>query len=168
MKIWVGILLCSLMAGCANKKPKSDITSEFNAESSAIRMKIPEKPDNHGTRYIPAQENPPEGNMVYHVADNMPEFPGGMKALLNFIDNNIQYPAEARKKKIQGRVLVQFVVDEDGYIIEPKIVKSVEPSLDKEALRVVGLMPKWKPGTQAGKALKVKHTFPVTFKLADH
>ncbi|WP_302460257.1 energy transducer TonB [Parabacteroides johnsonii] len=132
---------------------------------NAIRMKIPEKPINYGAGYIPTEENPLEENAVYHVVDNMPEFPGGMKALLNFIDNNVQYPAEARKKGIQGRVHVQFIVDEDGYIIEPNIVRSVEPALDKEALRIIKILPQWKPGTLQGKAVKVKYTIPVAFKL---
>lgn len=95
----------------------------------------------------------------------MPEFPGSMIALMDFIENNIQYPVEAQKKGIRGRVVVQFIVDEDGCVIEPNIVRSVEPSLDEEALRIIKNLPKWKPGTLHGKAVKVKYTVPVAFKL---
>lgn len=77
----------------------------------------------------------------------------------------MQYPTKAQTEGIQGRVIVQFIVDENGYIIEPNIVRSVEPSLDEEALRIIKTLPKWKPGTLQGKAVKVKYTVPVAFKL---
>lgn len=141
------------------------LTDNKQEVKNAIRMKMPEKVDNYGAGHIPVLENPSDENIVYHVVDNMPEFPGGMKALMSFIDNNIQYPAEARKKGMQGRVVIQFIVDENGYIIEPNIVRSVEPSLDEEALRIIKTLPKWKPGTLQGKAVKVKYTVPVAFKL---
>lgn len=141
------------------------LTDNKQEVKNAVRMKIPKKPDNYGTGHIPVQENPADENTVYHVVDNMPEFPGGMKALKDFIDNNIKYPAEARKKGIQGRVAVQFIVDEGGCIIEPNIVRSVEPSLDEEALRIIKMLPKWKPGTLQEKAVKVIYTVLVTFKL---
>ena len=112
---------------------------------------------------------PPEEEAVYtpiyNVIDQMPEFPGGMDKLLQFINDNMQYPAKAQTEGIQGRVAVQFIVDEDGYIIEPNIVRSVEPSLDNEALRLIKMLPQWKPGTLKGKAVKVKYTVPVTFRL---
>ena len=95
----------------------------------------------------------------------MPEFPGGMDAMLQFINDNMKYPTKAQTDGIQGRVAVQFIVDENGYIIEPNIVRSVEPSLDKEALRIIKMLPHWKPGTLKGKAVKVKYTVPVAFKL---
>ena len=114
---------------------------------------------------LPPTQAVTEPFKIFDVMDKMPEFPGGMKALPNFIENNIQYPAEAQKKGIQGRVTVQFIVDENGYIIEPNIVRSVEPSLDKEALRIIKMLPQWKPGTLKGKAVKVKYTVPVAFKL---
>lgn len=112
---------------------------------------------------------PPEEEAVYtpiyNVIDQMPEFPGGMDKLLQFINDNMQYPAKAQTEGIQGRVAVQFIVNEDGYIIEPNIVRSVEPSLDNEALRLIKMLPQWKPGTLKGKAVKVKYTVPVTFRL---
>lgn len=112
---------------------------------------------------------PPEEEVVYppiyNVIDQMPEFPGGIDKLLQFINNNMQYPTKAQAEGIQGRVIVQFIIDEKGYIIEPNIVRGVEPSLDKEALRLIKMLPQWKPGTLKGKAVKVKYTVPVAFKL---
>ncbi|EKJ92056.1 Gram-negative bacterial TonB protein C-terminal [Bacteroides finegoldii] len=102
---------------------------------------------------------------IYNVIDQMPEFPGGMDKLLQFINDNMKYPTKAQTEGIQGRVAVQFIVDENGYIIEPNIVRSVEPSLDNEALRLIKMLPQWKPGTLKGKAVKVKYTVPVAFKL---
>lgn len=104
---------------------------------------------------------------IYRVVDKMPEFPGGMHAMLDFIEKNIRYPETARKNGIQGRVIVRVVIDKDGSVTEPTIVRSINPDLDKEALRVVGLMPKWRSGTQGDKAVQVEYTFPVAFKLAD-
>ena len=143
------------------------LTDDKQEVERAIKMNIPKEsePDGYDIRYVPGQEEPADGNAFYHVVDNMPEFPGGMRALIDFIDNNIQYPVEARKKGMQGRVAVQFIVDEGGCIIEPNIVRSVEPSLDEEALRIIKMLPKWKAGTLHGKAVKVKYTVPVTFKL---
>lgn len=102
---------------------------------------------------------------IYNVIDQMPEFPGGIDKLLQFINDNMKYPTKAQTEGIQGRVAVQFIVDENGYIIEPNIVRSVEPSLDNEALRLIKMLPQWKPGTLKGKAVKVKYTVPVAFKL---
>ena len=112
---------------------------------------------------------PPEEEAVYppiyNVIDQMPEFPGGIDKLLQFINDNMKYPSKAQMEGIQGRVIVQFIVDEDGYIMEPNIVRNVEPSLDNEALRLIKMLPQWKPGTLKGKAVKVKYTVPVAFKL---
>ena len=102
---------------------------------------------------------------VYKVVEVMPEFPGGMKALMDFIQKNIRYPEEVRKNGIQGRVAVSVVIDENGRVTDPVIMRSRYPALDEEALRIVELMPQWKPGKQQGKAVKVEFTFPVTFKL---
>ena len=102
---------------------------------------------------------------VYEVVENMPEFPGGMKAMLDFISKNIQYPESARQKGVQGKVIVKVVIDKDGAVTQPILMRSLDSDLDKEALRIVKLMPKWKPGTQRGKAVKVEYTFPVIFKL---
>lgn len=102
---------------------------------------------------------------VFMVAEQMPEFPGGMKELLKFLQDNLKYPENAMKKNVQGRVIVQFVVEKDGTPTEFNVVRSVDPDLDAEALRVLQTMPKWKPGMQRGKIVRVKFTVPVSFKL---
>ncbi|MBQ8115042.1 MAG: energy transducer TonB [Prevotella sp.] len=107
----------------------------------------------------------PNPKKVYDVVEQMPSFPGGMKALFDYLEKNIKYLAKAVKNKIQGRVIVQFTVDEKGRLSNVKVVKSVEPSLDAEAVRVVKSMPRWNPGMQNGKAVKVRYTLPVTFRL---
>lgn len=102
---------------------------------------------------------------VFMVAEQMPEFPGGMKELLKFLQDNVKYPESAMKKNVQGRVIVQFVVEKDGTPTEFNVVRSVDPDLDAEALRVLKTMPKWKPGMQRGEVVRVKFTVPVAFKL---
>jgi len=101
----------------------------------------------------------------FNVVEDMPAFPGGMEAMIQFLSSNIQYPADAKKQKVDGRVLVNFVVEKDGSITEIKVPKPGFPSLDTEAVRVVKAMPKWKPGYQRGQAVRVLFTLPITFRL---
>ena len=108
-----------------------------------------------------------EEQEIFQVVENMPEFPGGTQALLQYLKKNIKYPTICQEQGIQGRVVVQFVVNKDGSIVDPEVIKPVNPYLDKEALRVVSTMPKWKPGEQRGKPVRVKFTLPVQFKLAN-
>lgn len=110
-------------------------------------------------------EEEPEEEAPFMVVEKMPEFPGGQAALMQYLQKNIKYPAVCRENNIQGRVLIQFIVNRDGTIVEPEVVKSVNPYLDKEALRVISGMPKWTPGEQRGKPVRVKFTVPVNFKL---
>lgn len=107
----------------------------------------------------------PEPEKVFEVVEQMPSFPGGEKALLEYLGNNIKYPVVAQENGVQGRVVVSFVVERDGSITDVRVVRSVDPSLDKEATRVVKSMPKWIPGKQNGSAVRVKYTVPVSFKL---
>lgn len=102
---------------------------------------------------------------VFMVAEQMPEFPGGMKEMLKFLQENVKYPENAMKNNVQGRVIVQFVIEKDGTPTEFKVLRSVDPDLDAEALRVMKAMPKWKPGMQKGQVVRVKFTVPVSFKL---
>jgi len=113
----------------------------------------------------PEPPKPVEENKVFDVVEQMPSFPGGMGALMSWLSQNIKYPVIAAENGVQGRVIVQFVVEKDGSITDVKVAKSVDPSLDKEAARVVGSMPHWIPGKQNGSAVRVKYTVPVTFKL---
>ena len=110
-------------------------------------------------------EEEPQEEEVFMVVEDQPEFPGGAAALYEYLSKNIKYPAICRENNIQGRVLVTFIVNKDGAIVEPEVVKSVNPSLDKEALRVISTMPNWKPGSQRGKPVRVKYTVPVNFRL---
>ena len=101
----------------------------------------------------------------FNVVEDMPAFPGGMDAMIQFLSSNIQYPADAQKQKVDGRVLVNFVVEKDGSITEVKVIKPTFPSLDAEAVRVVKAMPKWKPGYQKSQAVRVQFTMPINFSL---
>ena len=107
----------------------------------------------------------PQEKVIFQVVEEMPEFPGGMSEAMKFLAKNIKYPVAAQQAKIEGRVIVQFVVERDGSISDIHTVRSVSPELDAEAIRVVNLMPKWKPGKQRGKAVAVKYTMPIMFRL---
>ena len=102
---------------------------------------------------------------VFMVVEEMPEFPGGTMALLEYLRSNVKYPKECRDNNIQGRVLVSFIVGKDGKITNPEIVLGVDPALDAEAMKVVAAMPEWKPGTQKGEKVRVQYTIPINFRL---
>jgi protein TonB len=113
-----------------------------------------------------ADEKPKEEETkVFDVVEQMPEFPGGQAALLKWIGDNIKYPAIAEENGIQGRVVCTFVVERDGSVTDVQVARSIDPSLDKEAIRVLKKMPKWIPGRQNGSPVRVKYTVPVTFRL---
>lgn len=111
-------------------------------------------------KQVPAEEDP-----VFEVVENMPEFPGGMGGLMQYLSKNIKYPVEAQKAGIQGRVTMQVIIDKNGNVTNPKVTQPVDPLLDTEAIRVTASMPKWKPGTQRGMPVNVKYTFPIVFRL---
>jgi TonB family protein len=102
---------------------------------------------------------------VFDVVEVMPQFPGGAQELFGFLAKTVKYPAEAEKAGKQGRVIATFVVKKDGSISDAHVVKSVDPLLDAEALRVINAMPAWTPGTQNGKPVNVKYTVPISFRL---
>jgi TonB family protein len=102
---------------------------------------------------------------VFVIYETQPEFPGGMAELMKYIQKNIQYPSICKEKRLQGRVIVQFVVNTDSTINDVQVIKPVNPYFDKEAIRLVKSMPKWKPGEQYGKPVQVRFTLPVTFRL---
>lgn len=107
-----------------------------------------------------------EEEVIFMVVETMPEFPGGQQALFKYLNENVKYPVIAQENGIQGRVICQFVVNKDGAIVDVEVVRSGgDPSLDKEAVRVIKSMPKWNPGKQRGKAVRVKYTVPVNFRL---
>lgn len=118
--------------------------------------------------YIPPVSNPepvPVEPEIWDFAEVMPSFKGGTSALNSYLSKSIRYPTMAQEEGIEGKVIIQFVVDRDGSISNPVVVRSAHPQLDKEALRVIQNMPRWEPGRQGGKAVRVKFTVPVDFRL---
>ena len=144
-----------LLAG--NISCSSEATKTDDVKENAVTV----KPD---VEEVPI-DKPVTKDEAFAVVEQMPEFPGGMKELMTYLKDNIKYPKAAQDKKVQGRVIVQFVVEKDGTLTEFKVMRSVDPDLDNEALRVLSEMPKWKPGMQKGQAVRVKYTVPVSFKL---
>lgn len=135
----------------------TDILTEDNLPTAPVNMNV-----------VPVQvieEEQPVEQEIFEVVENMPEFPGGNAALMQYLAKNITYPTIAQENGTQGRVIIQFVVNQDGSIVDAKVARSVDPYLDKEALRVINAMPKWKPGMQRGKPVRVKFTVPVMFRL---
>ena len=155
-------------------KEEQEIKSqdELQETNTAIGAFNVEGNDEAGGEVLKAKEviaepEPPkvEETKVFDVVEEMPQFPGGQAALLEYLAKNIKYPVVAEENGVQGRVIVTFVVERDGSITDVRVVKSVDPSLDKEAARVVKSMPKWQPGKQNGSAVRVKYTVPVQFRL---
>ena len=140
--------------GTENKEGVKDRTVEAVRNDIAVAAPPP-----------PPAPKPEVANKVFDVVEEMPSFPGGQGALMAFLSSNIKYPVVAQENGVQGRVIVGFVVEKDGSISDVKVMRSVDPSLDREAQRVVKAMPKWKPGKQNGSAVRVKYTVPVVFRL---
>ncbi len=111
------------------------------------------------------EEEEEEEAQIFYIVEDMPEFPGGSLELRKHIAQNVQYPEIAKENGIQGRVFVQFVVNKKGEVEGVKVVRGVDPSLDKEAIRVIKNLPKWKPGSQRGQAVRVSFTVPINFQL---
>lgn len=151
--------LLLLFSNCGNKTKSeqpapaevADTTSvtQVSQEDTVLNTQEPEAPEDE----------------IFEVVEKMPEFPGGMSAALKYLTKNIKYPAEAISAKQQGKVVVQFIVTKEGKILNPKVVKSVAPVLDEEAIRVIATMPDWKPGEQRGIPVNVKFTLPIMFRL---
>ena len=133
-------------------------TKNFDSEDDKNKKVVIQAP-------IAAPVEDPEENRIHVVVERMPEFPGGEAAMNQFINRTIRYPVIAQENGIQGRVVVQFVVNTDGKIVDVEVVRGVEESLDKEAIRVVKAMPPWNPGRQGGKNVRVKYTLPIRFRI---
>ena len=155
-------------------KPEEELKSQedLNKTKTAIGSFDVKGNDEAGGEVLKAKEviaqpEPPkeEETKVFDVVEVMPSFPGGQGALFEWLSKNIKYPVVAEENGVQGRVIVTFVVERNGSITDVQVVKSVDPSLDKEAVRVVKAMPHWIPGKQNGSAVRVKFTVPVTFRL---
>lgn len=120
-----------------------------------------------GVEILEVTEPEPDENAIFQVVETQPEFPGGIAELMKYLQKNMRYPKVCKEQGLQGRVIVQFVVNTDSTISDVNVIKPVNPHFDKEALRVVKAMPKWKPGTQRGKPVRVRFTLPVTFRLPE-
>jgi protein TonB len=153
-------------------KPEEELKSQDDLQKTKTAIgSFDVKGNDEGAEVLKAkevivQEAPKEEETkVFDVVEQMPSYPGGMGALMQYLSSNIQYPVVAAENGIQGRVICTFVVERDGSITDVKVARSVDPSLDKEAVRVVKSMPRWIPGKQNGSAVRVKYTLPVTFRL---
>jgi periplasmic protein TonB len=111
--------------------------------------------------------DPVSGDTIYRSIEQLPEFPGGMRSLSRYLSENLRYPAEAQKKEIEGRVLVKFVVCQDGSLCNEEVLKGIGGGCDEEVIRVIKAMPKWKPGLQNGKPVRTYYTLPVSFNFVD-
>ena len=132
------------------------VTSEDNQKAAQTQTYVAPKV---------VEEEEESSQPIFTVVETMPQFPGGDAALLQFLAKSIKYPVIAQENGIQGRVICAFVVNRDGSIVDAEVLRGVDPSLDKEALRVINTMPKWSPGKQRGKPVRVKYTVPITFRL---
>ncbi len=141
---------------------------ENDVEVAEVEINTEDDKDKGVTVVAPVTTGPiveEEDNVVFQVVETMPSFPNGDAALMRYLSDNVKYPVVAQENGIQGRVICQFVVNRDGSIVDVEVVRSVDPSLDREAIRVIKSMPNWTPGKQRGKAVRVKYTLPVNFKL---
>jgi protein TonB len=151
-----------------NNKEIAEEEEIESTEASTEAITGPSGPVHTGpvvTGPVTAVEEETDEGQIFQVVEQMPEFPGGMEALMKYLQKNIKYPSRAQDNNVQGRVMVTFVVNKDGSIVDPEVIKAVDKDLDNEALRVVKAMPKWNPGKQRGKPVRVKYTVPVTFRL---
>ena len=151
------------LAAIVETKTVENVASGVNAVVNLTD--VPEIPVVKDTADVKKKETAGKSSEdgVFWVAEKMPEFPSGNGAVAEYVRENMKYPAIAKEKGTQGRVIVQFVVNKKGKIVSPKVARSVDPDLDKEAIRLIKSMPDWIPGTQGGKAVDVKYTLPFFF-----
>ncbi|QRX63223.1 energy transducer TonB [Dysgonomonadaceae bacterium zrk40] len=136
---------------------KLEIKTEDDQSQRQMQTYVPPPPPK------PKQEEVTEE--IFVVVEDQPLFPGGNAAMMKFLSDNIKYPVIAQENNIQGRVICNFVVEKDGSITDVQVVRGVDPTLDREAVRVIQQMPRWKPGKQRGQAVRVRFTLPVVFRL---
>ena len=148
-----------------NEEIVEEKIAESESTTEAISGPVAQVTGPVATGPVVTEEASDEGE-IFQVVEEMPEFPGGMEKLLEYLSRNIKYPTIAQEQGIQGKSIIEFVVNKDGSIVDPKVVRSLHPKCDEEAMRVIKAMPKWKPGKQRGKPVRVKYTVPVQFKHA--
>lgn len=156
----VPVAAAALVACNLDKQPNSTTENEGEEKPDTIAVTVDRQ---LGVDTVAVEDSPSDG--YFDSVEQIPEFPGGSVEMMKFLQNTVKYPKEAQDKGIQGKVYVQFVVKSDGTVADAKVVNSVDPLLDAEALRVVKAMPKWKPGMQSGKAVNVKYNIPISFRL---
>ena len=154
----IALLLASNISCISNEKKNEQAEAPAAPQEQAPTVTTQEVEVTNGSNEIAQGE-------VFTVVEEMPEFPGGIAAALKWISDETKYPAIALENGIQGRVTVRFTINKDGSVSDAIVVKGVDPHLDKEALRVISKMPKWKPGKQRGQAVRVSYNLPVRFKL---
>lgn len=152
------VTLLIFFSNCANKSKEVQTDAETTEVVPATELEKTVEPE---VKVVEAEVK----DDIFEVVEHMPEYPGGTQELLKYLSSNIKYPANAEKNKIQGRVIIQFIVNKDGSVTNEKVVRSIDPELDAEALRVISSMPKWKPGMQKDEPVRVKYTVPVVFRV---
>jgi len=164
-KIALGILLVVLISSCSlqdKEKWKEKIHVRTSEVEGVEIVEDPEVPEN--TEVVEHNiEN--ANNDVYEMVEEMPEFPGGTEALMQYITGAIKYPVSSQEKGAQGRVAVTFIVSKEGDVTNAEIIRGVDDALDEEALRIVNAMPRWKPGRDKGENVNVRFTLPIRFHL---
>ena len=173
------LLFFSSMKRIDNIKDKFDepeqvengiISDDSLAHASETEKTTPAVKSTTKTGKITAERSAPKKvfkGKVYDIVDEMPSFPGGLEELYKWIYNNVQYPEVARENGIEGRVILKFIIEKDGSLRDSTVIHSVHPMVDREALRLVGQMPKWHPGKRAGVPVRVRYCLPIKFKLGE-
>lgn len=148
-----------------NEMDKADLGERSDGVSAVNTETVPEEVEHKTVALPPVLPGGNDNPLDWRVVEELPEFPGGMVEFMKWLTKNLKYPPAAKSQKIQGKVVVQFVVNKNGTVSDAKIINSVEPSLDREALRVVGMMPKWSPGKMDGATCRTLFVIPIVFKL---
>lgn len=152
-------IVCLFVNCTSSATPDASIKAEGNSDEVGVVSNSSDGAESS------TNDNVMDGEPTFDVVENMPQFPGGMPAMMTYLSQNIKYPEVAKDANVGGRVILQFVVDKEGAVKDIKVARGVSPELDAEAIRVVAGMPKWTPGTQSGKKVNVRYTIPVLFKL---
>lgn len=172
---WVWLLclpIVCLMLWAGNSLTAAEQVGQAQEQEQpqSKRQRQKAQPRKRSAKTTPAkkaeQADPSVEEEIFEVVEELPEFPGKMEGMMKYLSENIKYPESAHKAGIQGRVVLQFVVEKDGSVSNLRVIRGVDEALDAEALRVVGAMPKWKPGMQAGKPVRAKYTVPIQFRLS--
>ena len=153
------------------KAPVIEILNEVEDDVEVEEAEILSSEDDQAAAQVQVftppvvEEEEEDPNQIFVIVEKMPTFPGGQSKMMKFLSKNIKYPVIAAENGIKGRVICEFVVNKDGQIVDVKVLRGVDSSLDKEAVRVIKKMPRWTPGEQGGKPVRTKFTLPVSFRL---